>query len=45
MRNGVAIPLRVLLRYNFRKPAPWRGRPGLKISVRSLCSLCLCGGS
>ena len=22
MRNGVAIPLRVLLRYNFRKPAP-----------------------
>jgi len=22
MRNGVAVPLRVLLRYNFRKPAP-----------------------
>jgi TonB family protein len=22
MRNGVAVPLRVLLRYNFRKPPP-----------------------
>jgi TonB family protein len=30
MRNGVAIPIRVLLRYNFRKPPKQEERQGVK---------------